>query len=257
MSRSVVIIGLGEMGGVFARGFLRAGIPVYPVIRTMNIQLAVQAMPSPDLVLIAVAEKDLQPTLATLPSPWKGKTALLQNELLRKDWQPYELEDPTVISVWFEKKKGQDVKVIIPSPVFGPGAKLIQFALDTIDIPTAIIPSLDEMEDELVLKNIYILTTNIAGLECGGNVEFLWKNNNELARQVANEAMDIQQWLTNKTLDRDKMIAGFVNAIEGDLAHMCMGRSAPARLQRAIAIADDAGLAVPKMRDIYQTKVIS
>lgn len=257
MSKSVVIIGLGEMGGVFARGFLRAGIPVYPVIRTMNVQLAVEAMPSPDLVLVAVAEKDLSSTLATLPSPWKDKTALLQNELLSKDWQPYELQNPTVISVWFEKKKGQDVKVLIPSPVFGPGAKLMQHALDTIDIPTTIIPSLDEMEDELILKNIYILTTNIAGLECGGNVEFLWKSNNELARQVANEAMDIQEWLTNKTLDREKMIAGFVHAVEGDLAHMCMGRSAPARLQRAIAIADEAGLAVPKMREIYQTKVIS
>ena len=257
MSKTVVIIGLGEMGGVFARGFLRAGIPVYPVIRTMNIQLAVESMPSPDLVLVAVAEQDLLATLASLPEPWKDKTALLQNELLPKEWQPYELQQPTVISVWFEKKKGQDVKVLIPSPIFGPGAKLMQYALDTIDIPTTIISSPGEMEDELILKNIYILTTNIAGLECGGNVEFLWKSNNELARQVANEAMDIQEWLTNKTLDREKMIAGFVRAIEGDLAHMCMGRSAPARLQRAVAIADEAGLAVPKMRQIYQTKVIS
>ena len=257
VSKSVVIIGLGEMGGVFARGFLRTGVPVYPVIRTMNIQMAVEANSSPDLVLVAVAENDLQSTLATIPQQWKSKIALLQNELLPKDWQSHELQDPTVISVWFEKKKGQDVKVLISSPVFGLGAKLIENALKAIDIPVHIVSSTDEMEDELILKNIYILTTNISGLECGGNVEFLWEENKELAQQVANEVMDIQEWLTGKTLDREKMIKGFVRAVQGDLAHMCMGRSAPARLERAILMADDAKLAVPKLREIYKNKIIS
>ncbi len=52
MKSPVIIIGIGEMGGVFARGFVQ----------------------------------------------------------------------PTVISVWFEKKKGRDVKVLIPSPAYGPAA---------------------------------------------------------------------------------------------------------------------------------------
>ena len=33
MKSPVVLIGIGEMGAVFARGFLRAGYPVYPVTR--------------------------------------------------------------------------------------------------------------------------------------------------------------------------------------------------------------------------------
>ncbi len=33
MHKPVVIVGLGEMGSVFARGFLRAGYPVVPVVR--------------------------------------------------------------------------------------------------------------------------------------------------------------------------------------------------------------------------------
>lgn len=249
MSKNVVIVGLGEMGGVFARGFLRAGIPVYPIIRTMNIQQAVQSMPNPDLVLLAMGENDLQTSLATIPAQWKGKIAFLQNELLPRDWRDH-LSDPTVISVWFEKKKGQDVKVLIPSPVFGNGSELIKAALETIDIPVEIKSNADEMELELVLKNVYILTTNIAGLECGGNVESLWSEYNALAREVASEVMDIQEWLTGKTLDREKMIDGFVNAMNGDLEHKCMGRSAPGRLARAILLADEAGLAVPKLRSI-------
>jgi len=250
VNKKVVIIGLGEMGGVFARGFLRTGIPVYPVTRTMNVQQAVQAEPNPDLVLVAVAEKDLHATLAAIPNEWKPKLALLQNELLPSDWQQYQLSEPTVISVWFEKKKGQDVKVLIPSPVYGRGAELIKNALNSIDIPVRVVSSQQELEDELILKNVYILTTNIAGLVCGGTVEFLWSENPVLAREVANEVMDIQSWLVGKDLNRKKLLAGFVEAINGDLNHQCMGRSAAARLARAISLADEAKLDVTKIREI-------
>jgi len=41
--------------------------------------------------------------------------------------------------------------------------------------------------------------------------------------------------------------------MQGHLAHKCMGRSAPARLTRAIAIADEAKVEVPKLREIYAT----
>lgn len=254
MNRSVVIIGLGEVGGVFARGFLRAGISVHPVVRTMNIQQAVKSMPGPDLVVLAVGEADLQASLVTMPAQWKEKVVLLQNELLPGDWNSH-LNNPTVISVWFEKKKGQDVKVLIPSPVYGPGSELVKAALATIDIPVEIKSTTEELEFELVLKNVYILTTNIAGLECGGDVEYLWNEQNKLAREVANEVMDIQAWLTKKTLDREKLIEGFERAVLGDLEHKCMGRSAPARLARALALADQAGLQVPKMRNILEKHV--
>ena len=250
MDNKVVIIGLGEIGGVFARGFLRAGIAVYPVIRTMNIKQAAQSMANPDLVVLAVAEKDLHPCLEMIPPQWRSKLVLLQNELLPRDWKMHDLENPTVISVWFEKKKGQDVKVLIPSPVYGPGAGMIRNALDSIGIPVKVVQNAEALEHELVLKNVYILTTNIAGLECGGTVETLWQEHNALARIVANEVMDIQAWLTGKELDRAKLIEGFVEAINGDLQHQCMGRSAPARLARALNIADEAGLAVPKLREI-------
>lgn len=32
MNKAVVIIGIGELGRVFARGFLRLGYPVYPAV---------------------------------------------------------------------------------------------------------------------------------------------------------------------------------------------------------------------------------
>ncbi len=250
MQEPVVVIGIGEMGGVFTRGLLRTGHPVYPVSRRSNIDAYARTVPDPALVLVAVGEKDLHPVLESLPTVWRDRLGLLQNELLPRDWQRHGITNPTVISVWFEKKKGHDYKVLVPSPVFGPRAAILEEALESLDIPCWEVASEEEMEYELVRKNVYILTTNICGLVVGGDVDTLWQRHQDLARAVADEVMDIQAWLVGHEVERERLIEGMVEAIQGDLHHQCMGRSAPARLARAIEIADEAGLAVPKLRDI-------
>lgn len=246
---AVVVVGLGEMGSVFARGFLRSGFTVHPVTRGMQMQSVADSSPDPELVLIAVGEADLHEQLAKVPDIWKHRLVLLQNELLPRDWQQYDLQ-PTVISVWFEKKKGQDSKVIIPSPVFGKHAQLVVDALASIDIAARVLPDADALLHELVLKNVYILTTNIAGLEVGGNVGQLWDEHNSEARLVAEEVIRLQEALTGKVLDHGSLIDGMVEAIEGDREHMCMGRSAPKRLQRALALAADHDLSLPTLERI-------
>lgn len=104
MKQPVVLVGVGEMGGVFARGLLRLGHPVFPVIRSMHMDELAEELPDPEMVLIAVAENELQPVLRQVPESWRTRLALLQNELLPDDWRG--IPGPTVISVWFEKKKG-------------------------------------------------------------------------------------------------------------------------------------------------------
>jgi len=250
MNKSAVIIGLGEMGSVFARGLLRLGFSVHPVLRDSDLTEIADKIPNPDIVLVAVGEKDLHPTLKNYPSPWTDQITLLQNELLPRDWKSHGFTSPTVISVWFEKKKGQDYKVLISSPVFGSKAQIICNALKTLNIPSHIVASEDEMLFELVLKNVYILTTNISGLITKGNVEDLWENHQPLARAVASDVIDIQEALTGSKFNREQLIDGMVKAIRGDLNHQCMGRSAPARLENAIAHADQSNLAVNKLREI-------
>lgn len=251
-NKTVIIIGLGEMGSVFARAILKLGHPVYPVNRNTDTAQLASEIPDPLLVLVAVAENDLQATLHTLPAAWHDRIVLLQNELLPRDWEPHQFKEPTVISVWFEKKKGQDSKVLISSPCFGPKASLLVDALATLGIPAHEVESAAVMEEELLIKNVYILTTNICGLITRGNVEDLWNNHNSLALEVASDVMDIQATLVGHELDREKLITGFKKGIDGDPAHMCMGRSAPARLARALEQADAAGLQVAKLREIQQ-----
>jgi len=249
MKNPVVVVGIGEMGSVFARGFLRLGHPVYPVVRGIEMTEVANRVAEPELAVIAVAEKDIQDVLQAVPESWRDRLVLLQNELLPNDWIMHDL-DPTVISVWFEKKKGMDSKVIIPSPVFGKHAQQVADALNSIDIATSVLGSAEDLLFELVLKNVYILTTNISGLETGGTVGELWSDQREVATQVANEIIQLQQKLTGQSLDAEQLIEGMVNAFNGDPEHGCMGRSAPARLERALMLADGHGLDLPKLKKI-------
>ncbi|MGB0722385.1 MAG: hypothetical protein ACPGU7_08305 [Gammaproteobacteria bacterium] len=251
MKAPIVVIGIGEMGSVFARGFLRGGHPVYPVTRGEDMTALAHELPEPELALLAVAESDLHPGLEAIPEAWRSRLGLLQNELLPRDWEQHGISDPTVISVWFEKKKGQDSKVIIPSPAHGPKASLLVNCLGGIDIAARHVPDADAMLDELVIKNAYILTSNIAGLEVGGTVGDLWSCHPAVARAVFTDVMAIQDHLTGRENDRDAVLRGMLNAFDGDPDHKCMGRSAPARLARALEIADAAELAVPKLREIH------
>lgn len=252
LKKPVVLIGVGEMGAVFARGILRIGHPVYPVTRDVDLNQLSQQLADPEMVLVAVGEKDLHSTLESIPQIWRNKLTLLQNELLPNDWLHHQITAPTVISVWFEKKPGQDAKVIIPSPAFGPHAQLLHDALASINIPVNVLSNSDELLQELVVKNLYILTTNIAGLEVGGNVDQLWNQHRAVAESVAHEIIDIQEALTWRKFDHQHLLNKMSEAFAGDPEHRCMGRSAPARLERALQHASQHNIVVSHLQQIKQ-----
>ncbi|MFN3594877.1 MAG: hypothetical protein ACK4TK_09365 [Thiobacillaceae bacterium] len=250
MENIVIVIGLGQLGRVFAGGLLRTGHTVVPVNRGDDMQRVAARWPQPELTLVAVAEADLHPVLEALPAIWRDRVGLLQNELLPRDWQAHGIEAPTVVSVWFEKKKGIDAKPLLPSPVHGPQAQLLADALTCIDLPARIVEDPDRMLWELVRKNLYILTTNIAGLEVGGTVGELWEKHQPLAETVASDVLDLQEALTGRRFDRSALMQGMLEAFAADPQHACAGRTAAARLERAVNQADALGLSVPRLRQM-------
>ena len=252
MKQAVVVIGMGEIGSVLARGFLKTGHPVYPVTRAMDIAEQAKHITDPAAVIVAVGENDLHPMLSSIPEAWQKNLVLIQNELLPRDWQQYDFPTPTIVSVWFEKKKGQDVKIVVPSPMYGPRAQILFDAFQSLDIPAEIITDETQMTTELVRKNYYILCSNIAGLKTGGTVGELWDNHQDFAKKVITDIHEIQEHLVNGTLNNDALTKAMLIAFEGDLEHGCMGRSAPARLARAIQIADEAGLHIKTLREIAE-----
>lgn len=250
MNDPIILIGIGEIGGVLARGFLRTGHPVYPILRDTDLELASHQTPNPALAIVAVGEQALYPVLEHLPPQWRQHCLLLQNELLPADWLRHKITSPTVMTVWFEKKPGQDVKQIVPTPVFGPEAPLVINALAAVGIDTVHLTSAESLLFELIRKNLYILTTNLCGLEVGGNVETLVRDHGALVHAVASEVLDLQQALTEQPLDREALMLAMYTAFAGDPAHRCQGRSAADRLRRAIDLGNGFGLNLPKLREL-------
>lgn len=249
MKKPIVIIGMGEMGELFARGFLKLGHPVVPILRGMDMASLASEIPAPEWALVAVGEEDLHPVLEALPSAWRGSLGLLQNELLPRDWERHGVLDPTVVVVWFDKKKGRPFVAVLPTPIAGPKAALVARALNAIEVPCLEIPG-EDLLYELVRKNLYILTINIAGIRAGGTVSTLWTHHRDLVERVTKEILDVQEWLTQTELPRERLMAGMLEGFAGDPNHICMGRTAPARLRRVLKLAREAGIGTPVLQEI-------
>ncbi|MEK8088258.1 hypothetical protein [Thermithiobacillus plumbiphilus] len=245
-----VVIGMGQLGRVFSAALLANGNAVIPVLRDSDMQALAGIFPEPVLVLVATGEAELHPVLEAIPQVWRDRLGLLQNELLPRDWQRHGISDPTVIPVWFEKKQGSDVKPLLPTPVYGPASELVLSSMSRVGIPGRPLDSAEQLTFELVLKNLYILTINIAGLRVGGDVDTLWTRHREFAEAVFDEILAIQEALTGGRFSRAALLAGMDAAIAGDPQHQCTGRSAPVRLRRALEHADALGLATPLLRDL-------
>jgi len=252
MKAAIVIIGIGELAGVFARGFLRCGHPVFPITRDMNLAEQSQEIPTPAMVLITVQENKLHAMLEQIPDCWRNKIALVQNELFPRDWQKHKIQNPSVTVVWFEKKKKLELTNILYSPCYGPNAQLISNALMTLEIPAPILYSYEEILYELVRKALYILTVNIAGLVNNCTVEDLWFKSQPLATEIAEEVISILEFLAEKKLPREKLINGMVEGIKDCPDRYCLGRSALERLKRALNHAQKANIQTPKLLEIYQ-----
>lgn len=253
MKKPVVVIGMGEMGELFAGGFLKTGHPVWPILRGMDMAAIAAGLPEPALVLVAVGEDDLHPLLEALPAPWRGRLGLLQNELLPRDWQRHGIADPTVSVVWFDKKKGRPCVDVLPTPVCGPQAGLLIQALNAVGVSCHPVPP-SRLLFELVKKNLYILTINIAGivLRPGCTVGELWREHRELAGRVAEEILAVQEWLAQSPLPRAELMAGMAEGFAGDPQHICRGRTAEQRLRRVLEFARAAGIATPTLEEIAQ-----
>ena len=243
--KPVVIVGIGQMGGVFAEGFLRAGYPVYPVTREITLSDYAEQVPEPVFVLLAVPENSIVETIRQVPQIWQDRLGLLQNELLPYVWENEGVVNPTAMAVWFEKKKGRTVKVFQPTCVFGPNAEIVCSAL-------AALPNKNHLLLELVKKNLYVLTINIAGLVVGGTTGQLWSDHQSLARKVARDVLTVMEYLTGEAFDRDEMMRFLEQILTSVPDHGCRGRVAEDRLARILHIAREAGLATPSLDKISE-----
>ncbi len=245
--RPIAVVGMGQLGGTFGQGLLHLGRPVTPFRRADSLDRL--ATIDPEFVLVAVAEPDLDAVLGTLPAEVRDRVALLQNELSPETWRRHGVQDPTVAVVWFEKKRGRLATVLRDTPIAGPCAELLVSALAAMDLPARRIGP-DELDAELVRKNLFILGSNIAGLIAGVTTSELANRYRELVVDVLVDLIAIEEARLGRPLDRYQLVATTLTDFVEDASRVSMGRSAPERLARSIERADRFGLATPKLREI-------
>lgn len=249
--KSVAVIGIGQMGSVFAHALLRAGHAVYPVTRQTRFEEVAERLLTPQLTMVCVREEELTPILEALPTRWRQSVGLVQNELLPRDWEGAGIADPTVAVVWFEKKKDTLVTPILPTLVAGPHASMLVSALRGIDVPAEIIERDEPLLLALVTKNLYILTANIGGLATGAEtVGALFRDHREDTTRIFDEILAIQARLTEADLPRDELLEAVMKAVDADPDHKARGRTAQARLDRTLAHAAAAGIDTPRLLEI-------
>ncbi len=247
MRRPVAIVGMGQLGRLFGQGLLVRGVPVVPFLRDGS--LADLATMDPALVLVAVGERDLPVVLAALPPQVRDRVALLQNELLPIDWEAHSVVQPTVAIVWLEKKRGRATRVVRTTRVAGPHARTLVGALEALDLAARAIDARD-LAFELARKNVYILVSNLAGIDVGGTTLELATTHRDLALRVLADVLAHQSARIGVELPRESLTELLLLDLKSDPDHVCAGRTAPARLARVLAQCDALGLEAPELRRI-------
>lgn len=257
---TVIVQGIGELGGVFARAFLKSGFAVVPLRRGDSPE-ALASTTDPDLIVVAVGEAELSSVLESTPESWRDRLFLIQNELLPNKWAL--LSDaghtPSVGVIWFEKKPAIVPHEIQPSILSGPHAELISDTLSTIGLASTVVDS-ESLVAALVVKNLYILTANLAGLKLQSEgiqatTGDLAQNHRHLAESFAKDALKIQfALLGNQVANESSLMDAMFEAFLADPEHKAMGRSATARLKRALDAASANAIDVPTIAELSATQ---
>ncbi|MCH2108415.1 MAG: hypothetical protein MK135_03740 [Polyangiaceae bacterium] len=267
MKEIVITIGLGQLGRLFSEAFLLSGCVVLPVRRQDSIADAAHAaralQPSnanrPPIWLVAVGEDDLQDVLKELPPEASGRVLLIQNELRPEQWSDLQL-NPTLAIIWFEKKGKKAPHIVLPSVISGPLAPIVHNALKTLDLDARELPEHDEAKliHELILKNLYILCLNFAGLAGAKTAASLLDAQQGTLKKIFDEVLHLEKAAFARThpttpIQPNLLWTDLQKALQADPDHGCAGRSAPRRLERTLDLARALHLQIPQLNLLQQS----
>jgi hypothetical protein len=247
----VVVLGVGQIGGVLLDGLQRCGREAVTVRRGESARWG--DVGDVEAVMVCVAEDDLDAAVTSVPARVRPRIGLVQNELVPSTWRALGLEAPTVAVVWFEKKAGRDAIALLPTPVAGPAAPTVVEALRAVSLPAEVVDAGAALTRALVAKNLYILVGNLAGLAAArsglapGGVDWptgvttmgaLFADHRGFVRALGAEVLAVDRARMGAAdaalVDEDAAWLTVEAAVAADPAHGCRGRTAPARLVRTL-----------------------
>lgn len=229
--RNLVVIGIGELGKLFAAAALRAGIRVTPITRDMNIEHTLNTVQAGTPILIAVGELALSTVLDGLPRNHRSSLILLQNELFPSAWSG--LEQPTIMVPWVLQKRGLPTQVAAPSPYYGEHSALVRELFANVPISGHELRSDSELMQALVDKYTFILTINTLGVLVDRTLGLWLQEDSPLIADVCAEATTLGEALCGARVDQAQCRALTEQAMLALSAVPARGRTALERVKRA------------------------
>ena len=248
--RDLVVVGLGQLGSLYADGAQRAGFRVTPVGRTDNLAAIVASVPAAPL-LIAVGESDLAAVLAAIPPPQRDDLILLQNELFPSDWEPI-TPHPTVLVVWLNRKHDRPSEVARPTAVHGRHADIVATVHTALGLPCTVLTSPADRNLELVGKYAFIITVNGLGVAADRTVEAWRRADPARVEALVGEGVTLGEARLGHPVDRAAAHRMVIEALEALPTMPVRGRSAGARVARGLAVARARGIDIPVLSAIAQ-----
>ena len=237
----LVVWGPGELGRWFGGAALRLGMRVTPITRGMNPREAMAGLDHETPILVAVGEDDLESVLAAVPDVRKSALLLLQNELFAPTWQRHHVK-PTVLVPWLLKKRGQPELVGRATRVYGAHADLVAALHRVLGVQCVTLDDASAVHQALVEKYAFILTINALGLVHDLTLGALLELEPARVRALAAEATRLGAALSEASIDESASVSATVEGMRALATIAARGRTAPARVKRALANAHNLGI---------------
>jgi ketopantoate reductase len=244
-----VVWGPGELGRWFGGAALRLGMRVTPITRGMNVREALGGLHHETPILAAVGEDALDEVLAGLPEVRKGSVILLQNELFAAAWQRHHVR-PTVMVPWLLKKRGQPELVGRATRVHGVHAELVTALHRVLGVPCITLEDASAVHQALVEKYAFIVTINALGLVQDATLAELLEIAPGRVKVLASEATQLGAALAAGHIDESESVSATHEAMRALGTVSARGRTAAARIKRALGHARALGLSLPELEAI-------
>lgn len=244
--RNLAVYGLGELGQLYGAAALRAGYRVTPITRDVLPEVALQGLPADVPILVAVGESSLDDVLAGLGKARGDAVILLQNELFPSAWRRHDIQ-PTVLVPWLLKKRGTPLLVARPSPVFGVHAELVRGLHEALELPCEVLPNEHALYQALVEKYAFILTINALGLLRDRTLGLWLQEDPGRVAAFARETAQLGAVLCESEIDLARCERAVVEGMRALHTVSARGRSAEARVGRAVSEGQRIGLELPEL----------
>lgn len=245
--RDLGIIGVGQLGQLYAAGALRLGMRVTPLLRGQDRAAFYEALPPGTPLLLSLPEDALASEVQAVPSTRRDDVILVQNELFPHQWRALGLPHPTVATVWLSRKKHRPIEVARTSLAHGPFAQLFVDIHEALELPARVAVDDDELLQDIVAKYAFILTINALGLVENLTLGEWLARDPEGVRVLIAEAVRLGAWHAGQEMAAESISPAVLEAMQALAGYPARGRTARERLLRAARDLAHARVEAPRL----------